>query len=145
MEELAEVRFFMSVDKNFFDDPTDWLNDSLGLQEGDQELSGDEEDTGYVLYLPDDTQPDPNNEPFEVQEEVNTTEVQDFDDTNAPASKNDQQDGREAVRVKLQIHGRYHKNATVRKIGRPVGRTICSQCGQDGHNKTSCARKRKRD
>ena len=145
MEKLAEVRFFMWVDGDFFDDPTDLLNGSLGFQEGDQELSGDEENTGYVLYLPDDTQPAPNNEPFEIQNEVNSTEVQESDDTNASASKNDQQHDREAVRMKLQIHGRYYKNATVRIIDREVGSTTCSHCGQDGHNKTSCARKRKRD
>lgn len=143
MEELAEVRFFMSedgnlYDKNLFDGPLNVVEEELNPLE-------EEEDFNDFLCLLDSPESDPNNEPFEVQEEVNTTEVQDFDDTNAPASKNDQQDGREAVRTKLQIHGRYHKNATVRIIDREVGSTTCSHCGQDGHNKTSCARKRKRD
>jgi hypothetical protein len=143
MEELAEVRFFMSEDENLYDE--NLFNGPLNVVEEELNPPEEEEDFNDFLCLLDSPESDPNNEPFEVQEEVNTTEVQDFDDTNAPASKNDQQDGREAVRTKLQIHGRYHKNATVRIIDREVGSTTCSHCGQDGHNKTSCARKRKRD
>lgn len=131
----VEGNFCLLKDEEGYASPHDERYDQFS----DNELSSNSGKPVDVTLLPiSSTNDGPDKAPGEF------TTVQTIDDTGAPASGNCQPHTREELKQKLSATGKYDQTAEVCITSRAFQQKTCSTCGEPGHNKTSCDRKRKR-
>lgn len=145
---MLDERGGESIYDGLFDDPLDFdhceeLEENSGNELENKEFSDELEnnlnESPRVMLL---AIPSRNDGADEAPGEFTT--VQTIDDTGAPASGNCQPHTREEFKQKLSASGKYDQTAEVCITSRAFQQKTCSTCGEPGHNKTSCNRKRKR-